>query len=109
MLAVLGFVIILLPGLSSQALGDHQKHTLPYAWLLSAIMVAVGCVACRLFEKNKETAFLHYSIFYPIQFRNVCRAGFPQHATECVQGQQTAIPLQGTASAGFAVFRNLRP
>ena len=29
-------------------LGDHQKHTLPYAWVASAIMVAVGCVACGL-------------------------------------------------------------
>lgn len=38
----------LLLGLSGQDLGDHQKHTLPYAWLASAIMVAVGCVACGL-------------------------------------------------------------
>ena len=35
-------------GLSGQDLGDHQKHTLPYAWFASAIMVAVGCVACGL-------------------------------------------------------------
>ena len=33
---------------SGQDLGDHQKHTLPYAWVASAIMVAVGCVACGL-------------------------------------------------------------
>lgn len=38
----------LLLGLSGQDLGDHQKHTLPYAWAASAIMVAVGCVACGL-------------------------------------------------------------
>ena len=38
----------LLLGLSGQDLGDHQKHTLPYAWGASAIMVAVGCVACGL-------------------------------------------------------------
>lgn len=38
----------LLLGLSGQDLGDHQKHTLPYAWVASAIMVAVGCVACGL-------------------------------------------------------------
>ncbi|MCG4604333.1 citrate transporter [Faecalibacterium prausnitzii] len=38
----------LLLGLSGQDLGDHQKHTLPYAWFASAIMVAVGCVACGL-------------------------------------------------------------
>ena len=33
---------------SGQDPGDHQKHTLPYAWVASAIMVAVGCVACGL-------------------------------------------------------------
>lgn len=38
----------LLLGLSGQDLGDHQKHTLPYAWAVSAIMVVVGCVACGL-------------------------------------------------------------
>ena len=38
----------LLLGLSGQDLGDHQKHTLPYAWLASAIMVVVGCVFCGL-------------------------------------------------------------
>ena len=38
----------LLLSLSGQDLGDHQKHTLPYAWAASAIMVAVGCVACGL-------------------------------------------------------------
>ena len=38
----------LLLGLSGQYLGDHQKHTLPNAWVASAIMVAVGCVACGL-------------------------------------------------------------
>ena len=38
----------LLLGLSGQDLGDHQKHTLPYAWLASAIMVAVGCIFCGL-------------------------------------------------------------
>ena len=38
----------LLLGLSGQDLGDHQKHTLPYAWLVSVIMVIVGCVACGL-------------------------------------------------------------
>ena len=38
----------LLLGLSGQDLGDHQKHTLPYAWAVSVIMVVVGCVACGL-------------------------------------------------------------
>ena len=38
----------LLLGLSGQDLGDHQKHTLPYAWAVSVIMVIVGCVACGL-------------------------------------------------------------
>ena len=38
----------LLLGLSGQDLGDHQKHTLPYAWIVSVIMVIVGCVACGL-------------------------------------------------------------
>ena len=38
----------LLLGLSGQDLGDHQKHTLPYAWGVSVIMVVVGCVACGL-------------------------------------------------------------
>lgn len=38
----------LLLGLSGQDLGDHQKHTLPYAWAVSVIMVAVGCVFCGL-------------------------------------------------------------
>lgn len=38
----------LLLGLSGQDLGDHQKHTLPYAWIVSAVMVVVGCVACGL-------------------------------------------------------------
>ena len=38
----------LLLGLSGQDLGDHQKHTLPYAWGVSIVMVLVGCVACGL-------------------------------------------------------------
>lgn len=38
----------LLLGLSGQDLGDHQKHTLPWAWAVSVVMVLVGCVACGL-------------------------------------------------------------
>ena len=38
----------LLLGLSGQDLGDHQKHTLPFAWGVSVVMVLVGCVACGL-------------------------------------------------------------
>ena len=34
----------LLLGLAGQDLGDHQKHTLPYAWLISVVMVIVGCL-----------------------------------------------------------------
>ena len=40
----------LLLGLSGQDLGDHQKNTLPYAWLVSILMVAVGCLACGLLK-----------------------------------------------------------
>mgnify|MGYP000947561377 CR=1 FL=1 len=46
--AAFTIVVYMLLGLSGQDLGDHQKHTLPYAWVASAIMVAVGCVACGL-------------------------------------------------------------
>lgn len=38
----------LLLGLAGQDLGDHQKHTLPYAWLMSVVMVIVGCLFCGL-------------------------------------------------------------
>ena len=38
----------LLLGLAGQDLGDHQKHTLPYAWLISVVMVIVGCLFCGL-------------------------------------------------------------
>ena len=38
----------LLLGLAGQDMGDHQKHTLPFAWAVSVIMVIVGCVACGL-------------------------------------------------------------
>lgn len=38
----------LLLGLAGQDLGDHQKHTLPYAWLISVVMVVVGCLFCGL-------------------------------------------------------------
>ncbi len=38
----------LLLGLAGQDLGDHQKHTLPYAWLISIVMVIVGCLLCGL-------------------------------------------------------------
>lgn len=38
----------LLLGLAGQDLGDHQKHTLPLAWLVSIVMVVVGCLFCGL-------------------------------------------------------------
>ncbi len=38
----------LLLGLAGQDLGDHQRHTLPYAWLMSVVMVIVGCIFCGL-------------------------------------------------------------
>ncbi len=38
----------LLLGLAGQDLGDHQKHTLPYVWVASVVMVIVGCFFCGL-------------------------------------------------------------
>ncbi len=42
-----GATFILL-GLSGQDLGAHQKHTLPYLWIPSIVMVIVGTIFCGL-------------------------------------------------------------
>ncbi len=55
----------LLLGLSGQDLGDHQKHTLPYAWVASAIMVAVGCYSEVSPKETPSSFFTHSFILIP--------------------------------------------
>ena len=84
---------------SGQDLGDHQKHTLPYAWVASAIMVAVGCCSEVSPKETPSSFFTHSFILIPKRLpggvpaaRHGMRAN-QQTSTRCSGWCRLVLPL----------------